>query len=719
MLIDPKDYKRIYKTDFAMALSTDGGVSFTTRGGRAHGDFHDVWVNPVDTSQVYVATDGGVYVSHDRASSFRFMGNIPVAQFYHVSFDLERPYNVYGGLQDNGSWMGPSSKAGGIQNKDWRNVGFGDGFHVWADPLDKDIIYSEFQGGQILRFHKSLGEIKWVKPLPKQGEPKYRFNWNTPIALSPTNPRVLYIGAQFLFRTTNRGESWERLSPDLTTNDPAKQKQDESGGLSIDNSSAENHCTITAIAESPLDEKALWAGTDDGNLQITRDGGKTWANAGANIEGLPKNHWCTSIEPSRFDRGTAYVTFDGHQTGDMKPYVYKTADFGKTWKALATDSIKGYAHVVREDRVNRDLLFVGTELGLFVSLDGGTQWVQFTGNVPPVAVRDIAIHPREHDLILATHGRGILIVDDITPLRQLTQQVLESTATILESRPSVIAIPGGVQEFPGDADFIAPNPSEAATITYYLKDRHVYGDMKLEVYNAEGKLMATLPAGKRKGVNRATWFMRQKPPKVPPSPNLAGPSLLGPMVPEGTYTVKLIKDKETFTGQVRVVADPRSPHSAADRAAQQQAVFKLYAMQERLAFVDDQVTGARDQARDRAKKLANDPLAKDLEALADKLETLHKSLVATKEGPITGEEQLRERIVELYGWASQFSGRPSQSLLDRIPLLDKDIDAAVASLDGITGASLAGMNSKLAEKKLDPVKLLTREEWDKKQQQDK
>jgi photosystem II stability/assembly factor-like uncharacterized protein len=719
MLIDPKDYKRIYKADYSIALSTDGGVSFASRGGRAHGDFHDVWVNPIDTSQVYVATDGGVYVSHDRASSFRFMGNIPVAQFYHVSFDLERPYNVYGGLQDNGSWMGPSSKPGGIQNKDWRNVGFGDGFHVWADPLDKDIIYSEFQGGQILRVHKALGEIKWVKPLPKQGEPKYRFNWNTPIALSPTNPRVLYIGAQFLFRTTNRGESWERLSPDLTTNDPAKQKQDESGGLSLDNSSAENHCTITAIAESPLDEKAIWAGTDDGNLQVTRDGGKTWANVGADIQGLPKNTWCTSIEPSRFDRGTAYVTFDGHYTGDMKPYVYKTSDFGKTWKALATDSIKGYAHVVREDRVNRDLLFVGTELGLFVSLDGGAQWVQFTGNVPQVAVRDIAIHPREHDLILATHGRGVLIIDDIIPLRQLTQQVLESTATILESRPSVISIPGAVQEFPGDSDYFGPNPSEAATITYYLKDRHVYGDMKLEVYNAEGKLMATLPAGKRRGINRATWFMRQKPPKVPPSPNLAGPSLLGPMVPEGTYTVKLIKDKETFTGQVRVIADPRSPYSAADRTAQQQAVFKLYAMQERLAFVDDQVTGARDQARDRAKKLANDPLAKDLEAFGDKLETLHKSLVATKEGPITGEEQLRERIVELYGWASQFSGRPSQSLLDRIPLLDKDIDAAVASLGGITGASLASLNSKLADKKLDPVKLLTREEWDKKQQQDK
>src|SRR6266404_5025431 len=239
------------------------------------------------------------------------------ARYGTSNFDREQPYNVYGGLQDNGSWMGPSQSPGGVENKDWRNVGFGDGFFVWADALDKDIVYSEFQGGNVLRFHKSTGEVKWIKPLPKQGEPKYRFNWNTALGLSPTNKKAIYIGAQFLFRSTDRGESWERISNDLTTNDPDKQKQDESGGLSLDNSSAENHCTIVAVAESPLEEKTIWAGTDDGNLQVTRDGGKTWTNVAGNIQGLPRNTWCTSVEPSRFDRGTAYVTFDGHQTGDM------------------------------------------------------------------------------------------------------------------------------------------------------------------------------------------------------------------------------------------------------------------------------------------------------------------------------------------------------------------------------------------------------------------
>ncbi|HEX8184392.1 MAG TPA: glycosyl hydrolase, partial [Blastocatellia bacterium] len=520
--VDPKDYNRLYKPDYSLSVSTDGGQSFVARGGRAHGDFHAVWVNPLDPFQIYVGTDGGVYVSNDKANSFRFLSNLPVGQFYHVSFDMEQPYNVYGGLQDNGSWMGPSQSVNGIENKDWRNVGFGDGFHTYPDPLDKDIVYSEFQGGNVLRFHKSTGEIKAIRPYPRQGEPKYRFNWNTAMALSPTNKNALYIGAQFLFRSTNRGESWERISPDLTTNDPAKQKQEESGGISIDNSSAENHCTIFTIAESPLDEKVIWAGTDDGNVQVTRDGGKNWANVTPNIQGLPANTWCSTVEASRFERGTAYATFDGHQTGDLKAYVFKTVDFGKTWRSLGAEMIQGYAHVIREDRVNPNLLFVGTEFGLFLSIDGGEQWAQFTGNLPPVSIRDIAIHPREHDLILATHGRGILIIDDITPLRQITPKVLETAATLFESRPSQMTIPLVAQDFPGDAEFVAANPTENATITYYLKDRHVFGDMKVEIYDSEGKLMATLPAGKRRGINRVTWAMRQKPPKVPPSPNLAG-----------------------------------------------------------------------------------------------------------------------------------------------------------------------------------------------------
>jgi hypothetical protein len=288
---------------------------------------------------------------------------------------------------------------------------------------------------------------------------------------------------------------------------------------------------------------------------------------------------------------------------------------------------------------------------------------------------------------------------------------------VIVSRPSPITTPVGAQEFPGDGEFVGANPPEAATIVYYLKDRHVIGDMKIEVYNSEGKLMTTLPAGKRKGINRVQWLLRQKPPKVPPSPNLAGPALFGPMVPEGVYTVKLIKDKETFTGQIKVVPDPKSVHSAADRALQQQTVHKLYDMQERLAFIDNMVTDTRDKAQDRAAKLeSSDPVAKELSAFADRLDSLHKTLVATKEGAITGEEQLRERIVELYGWVSQYGGRPTQSLLDRVPVLEKEIDSKNGEFQAIVAKDLSGLNARLASKKLESIKVMTQDEYDKKQE---
>jgi photosystem II stability/assembly factor-like uncharacterized protein len=723
LVVDPQDYNRVYKPGFSLSVSSDGGQSFTSPftgegGGRVHSDHHALWINPSNTFQMLLGTDGGVYASYDKGNTWRFLKNLPLSQFYHVSFDMERPYNVYGGLQDNGSWSGPSQSPNGIENRDWQNVGFGDGFYVFQDPTDKEIIYCEYQGGNILRYHKSTGETKEIKPYPKEGEPKYRFNWNTPIALSANNPNVIYIGAQFLFRSTNRGESWERISGDLTTNDPAKQKQEDSGGLTIDNSTAENHCTIFTISESPKDANVIWAGTDDGNLQVTSDGGKSWSNVVRNIPGLPPNTWCSGVEASRFDRATAFAVFDGHQTGDMNVYVYKTTDLGKTWKSLATEAIKGYARVIREDPVNPNLLFLGTEFGLFVTVDGGEQWAQFTGNLPNVAVHDIAIHPRENDVILATHGRGLMIIDDVTPLRQITPQALEAEAYILESRPSTITIPTSLQDFPGDGEYIGANPSEVATITYYLKQRHVFGDLKVEIYDSAGKLMTTLPGGRRRGINRVKWYMRLKPPKVPPAPMLAGRALFGPMVPEGDYTVKLIKGDNNYSGQIRLIADPKLPHSAEDRALQQQTVMTLYQMQERLAFIAAAVTEARDQARERAKALKSDAkLAMTLEAFAEKLDRLHKTLVATKEGFLTGEEQLREKVVDLYGAVSSFGGKPTDSQLARLAVLDKEIENSNAAFEAIVGKELEGLNARLKGKKLEAIKILTMEEYEKRQQE--
>ncbi|HEX8686690.1 MAG TPA: hypothetical protein VF654_09310, partial [Pyrinomonadaceae bacterium] len=435
LIVDPQDENKIYKPDLSLIVSYDGGKSFSNISGGAHGDFHDVWVNPANTDHLIVGDDGGLWYSYDGGNRWWKAQNLPVSQFYHVSTDMERPYRVYGGLQDNSSWVGDSQYPGGITNSRWENMYGGDGFWMFPDPSDPDYIYAESQGGYIGRVNRKTHESRDIKPLPQYKEGKLRFNWNTPIHLSPTQKGTIYLGSQFLFRSRDRGQTWERVSGDLTTNDPEKQRQEQSGGVTVDNSAAEMHTTIYAVSESPKDSNVVWAGTDDGNVQVTRDGGKTWKNVVGNVRGVPKNAWVSYIDAGRFDAGTAFVTFDAHTFGDMSPYVYKTADYGQTWTPLvpAGSPVRGYAHVVRQDLVNGDLLFVGTEFGLWVSLDGGKVWSQYKGGqMPSVAVRDIAIHPRDNDLVVATHGRGIWVVDDITPLRALTPEALAKDAFFIE-----------------------------------------------------------------------------------------------------------------------------------------------------------------------------------------------------------------------------------------------------------------------------------------------
>jgi len=723
LLVDPKNADRIYKMGQNAAVSDDGGKTFSGLGGGGmsgasyHSDVHDAWIDPTNPERLIVGTDGGVYISYNRGSTFRFVGSLPVPQFYHVSYDVAWPYNVYGGLQDNSTWYGPSRRSGGIANKHWSSLTGGDGFWAFPDPNDPDIVYDEYQGGNLFRIRKSTLESKDIKPTPKAGEPKYRFNWNTPIHMSPTEPGTIYYAAQFLFRSRDRGESWERISPDLTTNDPAKQKQSDSGGLTPDNSTAENHCTIFAIAESPKNKDVIWAGTDDGNLQVTRDGGNTWANAVARVPGLPARTWVSGIEASRHAAGTAYVAFDGHMTGDLTPYVFKTTDFGATWTALASSDIKGYAHVVKEDPVNPGLLFLGTEFGLWISVDGGAKWAQFTSNLPNVAVRDIAIHPREHDVILATHGRGIYIIDDITPLRALTTQVLESDVAFLASRPSPLVMPVSEFGFNGDAEFVGANPSEAAVITYYLKKRHLFGELKLEIYDPQGTLLGTVPGGQRRGINRVEWMMRSRAPRSAPGAGLIPSlgSLMGPRVSPGTYTVKMIKGKDTFASTVTIVPEPGSRHSNADRTFQGQTARTLYGMVERLAFLVDALADARDQAKAASAKLAaKDPLCARLALLADGLEAQRTALVSSQRGEgISGEEKLREEIGTLYGNVNVYEGRPTTSQLGRMAVLDSDLGAAFTLFETSFGKDLAGANAQLAKKKLVPIVALSQAEWDK------
>ncbi|HKZ81211.1 MAG TPA: hypothetical protein VJ124_23275 [Pyrinomonadaceae bacterium] len=721
LIVDPTNENRIYKPDGPLIVSDDGGKSFSNISGGAHGDFHDVWINPGNSDQLITGDDGGIWYSYDAGNRWWKGDNLPISQFYHVSVDMDMPYHVYGGLQDNSSWVGDSQYPGGITNSRWENMYGGDGFWMFVDTADPDYIYAESQGGYIGRINRKTLETRSIQPLPQYKERKLRYNWNTPIHLSATQKGTVYIGAQFLFRSRDHGQTWERISPDLSTNDPEKQRQEQSGGVTVDNSAAEMHTTIYAIAESPKNPNLIWVGTDDGNVQLTRDAGKTWTNVVSNIHGLPRNAWVSSIEAGHYDEGTAYATFDLHTFGDLRPFLFKTADFGKTWTPIIGPDapVRGYAHVVKEDLVNKDLLFVGTELGLWVSLDGGKQWAQYKGgDLPNVAVRDLAIHPRDHDLIIGTHGRGIWIVDDITPLRGLRPDTLARDAVFIQAKPAVQRIPASGGWVNGDAAFSGPNPPNEAVITYYQKKRHIFGDFKLEVFDSNGNLVGNIPTNKRRGLSRATWSMRLEPPKVPTAASAAFGATIGPRVLPGIYTVRMSRDKDIQEIQLEVVADPRSKHTAADRKSQFDLSMKLYNLLGDMTFAVDRINGVRIALEERASKLpSDDDLGKRLRGASAHVDELRRKIVATKEGGmITGEERLRENLAELYGSVVGFEGQPSQTQIERTNAITRELGDVVINFDAWLAKELAGANAALQSRRLDVITPLTREAWQRAEQ---
>jgi photosystem II stability/assembly factor-like uncharacterized protein len=714
---DPIDTNRIYKPSFFLSVSDDGGYSFTipyVEGGDVHSDLHALWINPKNNSNMYLGTDGGLYISYDKASTWVHAHNLPISQFYHVAVDNEKPYNVYGGLQDNGSWVGPSEGIGGISNADWQSVGYGDGFTVLPDPTDKNILYWQYQGGNLMRFHKRTREIKEVKPFSDDPNEKLRFNWNTPISFSPTKSGVLYVGSQYLYRTTNRGDSWDKISPDLTTNDPEKQKQEESGGLTIDNSTAENHCTIYTISESSKDSKIIWAGTDDGNLQVTQDDGKNWKDVTSNIPGLPKYTWCSKVQASNHDANTAYVVFDGHTNGDKKVYVYRTTDLGKTWTSLATEDIETFARTITEDLVNPNLLFLGTEYGLYISINGGKDWVRFEGKVPKVPIYEMVIHPTENDLVIATHGRGIMIIDNIIPLRLLSDQVLASELTIFPSEPYTITNPKFASGLSGDQEFWGDNPSSSAIITYYMQKRHVFGDMSVEIYNSDGELVKTLPAGKNKGINYVEWAVRKKPPRVKASsPTLAFRTAFGPTFPPGDYIVKIKKGDKVYEGKITLQTDTLTGHSPEDIKLQYETLNKSYTLLEDITFTDKQVTDLNEKLTSVKSKIEDDKLKEEINVLSNSLEALHKELVATNPNRLSGEIKLAEKVADIYSGVISYSGKPTDSQIQGLNLFNGVFIKYKEKMEKLLVEDLVKVNSELQTLGLDEIKVITREEYNK------
>jgi photosystem II stability/assembly factor-like uncharacterized protein len=716
LIVDPKDASKVFKPDLILLESTNGGKSFSSVA-NAHGDHHTLWIDPGNTNVIFTGDDGGLWNSIDGGLRWRHLMNLPVSQFYHVSVDDATPYRVYGGLQDNSSWVADSSYPGGISNSRWENLYGGDGFWVFPDLADPAWVYAEFQGGEISRINRYTLDARNIKPQAEYKEKKLRFNWNTPIHMSPNEKGTIYIGAQFLFRSRDHGQSWERISPDLSTNDPEKQKQEESGGITVDNSSAEMHTSIYSISESPKNGRIIWAGTDDGNLQITRDGGKTWTNVVGNVPGLPNNSWVSWVEASLYAEGTAYAAFDRHTFGDMSPYLYKTTDYGQTWTPLGVKDrdVRGYAHVIKEDTQNPNLLFLGTEFGLWISVDGGGKWAQYKGaGFPAAAVRDLVVHPRESDLVIATHGRGIWIIDNISSLRALTPETMNQDAVLFEGRDvQYIESNGGWPE--GDATFFGSSRSSNAFITYFQRSRHIFGDMKIEIFDQDGKLLDTIAGSKHRGLNRALWSMRVKAPIVPPAASAALDASAGPRVLPGTYTVKMTKGDKTYTTRLELVMDPRnSYYTLDDRKAQFALAMKLHKMLGRMSYVVDAIVNVRDLARERSDKLPQgDSLRQGLEQLAQQADALRSRIVATKEGgAITGEERIREFMTTLYGAVNRYEGRPTDSQVARTDALGRELEDVIHDFEQLTAKELPGINSRLQQKKLAPIKLLTQPEWD-------
>jgi photosystem II stability/assembly factor-like uncharacterized protein len=476
--IDPNNDLRVWVLGASMYFSEDGGKTFSTRRvQKIHGDFHALWIDPADSNHIIAGSDGGIHWSYDNGKTWDFLNTIAIGQFYEIGLDNQNPYHICGGLQDNGSWCGPSATLSrdGIVNEDWTLIHGGDGFYAEIDNAEPSIVYTESQDGYLARRDLRTGQQREIKPEAKYGEPHYRFQWNSPVAVSLHDHKTIYYGGNYFFKSTDQGNSWMRLGSDLTSGvdrnkmqifgkTPDKKTLSRHDGV-------EEYPTITTISESPLSAAVLWAGTDDGNVQVTRDGGKTWTNVASRIPGVPKGSYVSRVVASRASEGCAFVTFDGHRSDDYNIYIFATSDYGETWKPIRNgipDSA-GTVHVLREHARSTNLLFAGTEFGLWISSDRGANWTAFKNNFPTVPVDDIELQSRENDLVLGTHGRSIWIFDDLTPIEKMNSSVAASDFTFFPPRNATVFHVVNRRWSSGQKTFVAKNPPSGAILNYYLK----------------------------------------------------------------------------------------------------------------------------------------------------------------------------------------------------------------------------------------------------------
>ena len=570
IMVNPVNENIIYRIQFILEESIDAGKSFHNIQGNIHVDNHALWIQP-NGETLIAGNDGGIAISHDRGKTWRFAANLPLAQYYHISVDNEIPYNVYGGLQDNGSWRGPSTsyKSGGIYNSDWQSLTDGDGFDIQADPENPDAGYSMSQEGYFYYYNLKEGLYKLIRPT--ESDVKDRYNWNTAFAIDPFNTSTIYYGSQFIHKSTDKGKTWTIISPDLTTNDTTKQKQGESGGLTIDATGAENFTTILTISPSPVKPGVIWAGTDDGNLQLTKNGGKTWTLVSTELvdsKMVPAGTWIPRVKASKFDAATAYVVFENHRRHDWTPYVFVTHNYGESWQSLVTKNLDGYALTIEEDPVDENLLFLGTEFNLYFSIDAGKHWTKWTHGLPTAPMEAMTIQKRESDLVIGTYGRAVYILDDITPLRELNEKILKSKSHLfhINDATEFIRATVGGEWFTSSDQFSGKNRMYGAYFTYYLSVPDSITSLEgtekekkatIKIFNEDSTLIRTFKGTYHNGVNRVAWDLREKAPDRPRAVNKEGNDRPGQLVLPGKYIVKIKAGEQEMSGSFNVKSDPR------------------------------------------------------------------------------------------------------------------------------------------------------------------
>jgi photosystem II stability/assembly factor-like uncharacterized protein len=720
--VDPKNPDRLYELGVPLVVSDDGGATNHVIGQSAHVDYHAMWIDPMDPDHFVVGNDGGVYITYDRGQTMDFVSNLPNAQYYAIDLDNRLPfYYVYGGLQDNNSWAGPSQTRNrqGITNSDWYVTVGGDGFYSAVDPTDPNTVYAESQNGGIIRYDVKTGEQKSIQPQAKFGDPNLRYNWSVPIVISPHDHNTVYFGAQYLFVSPNRGDSWQQMGGDLTR--ALDRDKLPLMGKTWPKDAVARHAgtadfgNISTIDESPLKKGLLYVGTDDGLIQVTRDGGATWTKI-EKFPGVPDMTYVSRVVASARDEGTVYATFDGHRSNDFKPYVLKSTDYGKTWTSIASNLPVSSVQVIREHPRAPSLLFIGNEIGAYYSGNGGKSWSKLQYNLPTVPVHDIKIHPRENDLVIGTHGRGIFIIDDITPLEQLAQA--ESRAMYLfPVKPTTLfnynnSIPGGLRGAGslGERSFSAPNPPFGSTLTYYIKDSLPKGrTLTLAIFDSTSKRIRDLTVNSKPGLHRATWDLRLAAPYFNPRPQGNRGQPQGAFVLPGRYSARLTLSGKgdsvaatTVETPVVVNADPLVQLSPAEYRALHEMRLRVATEQARVQGVVRTAELLKDQMTEVKNALKNltgtDSLSRQANSIDRDIDDILNK-VRGRQGEANDADDknrftpsIQERVNGVASEIGDVTSPPTQLQRETLDLAMKDLEREVARLNTLLTTRVPALN---------------------------